>query len=89
MLVVLTKLSKVQKNFGKTPAELEDYVESFEFFIPQEISGLQIVDAMVKYAQTHADMPVPAQVMNIISYGYPEPKDGRFVPPTQKPVVDA
>lgn len=76
-------LSKVQKNYGKTPAELKDEADAFDCILPGNASNFSITGAFRRYAQSYQDVPAPSQIANIIDHGYPEPKDGRFVLPTQ------
>lgn len=76
-------LSKVQKNYGKTPAELPDEAAAFDAILPVDVAPFVIKQAFFQYARTYPDVPSPSQIANIIDHGYPEPRDGRYVKPTQ------
>ncbi len=83
ILDCVTLLGISQKNYGKTPAELEGMTNAFDFTLPENLTNEQIKQAFRKYAQMREDMPAPANILNIINHGYPEPRDSRYVAPTQ------
>jgi hypothetical protein len=88
ILLCLTALSKVQRNYGKTPNELKDQADAFDLILPQHFSAKDIKRGFLAYACIHPDVPAPSHVANILDHGYPEPYDGRYVAPTQRDIRD-
>lgn len=62
----------MQKQYGKTEAELEILVEGFVWILG-EYDCQVVFEAMKTYVSRKGDIPVPADIMNIINPA-PEPK---------------
>lgn len=55
----------MQKQYGKTPAELEILVEGFSWVLADH-SIVKIMAAMREYIQHNSDIPAPADILKII-----------------------
>ena len=85
ILKLLRILFPMQKRYGTTEQEVEYIVEGWAI----RLNGYKIKDILAaawKYTETYSDIPTPANIINIINHGYPEPRDNRYVAPTQRPI---
>lgn len=62
---ILSQLCALQKQYGKTQAELETLVEGFSWALA-DYAMPEIIKAMRKYVLTASDIPAPADVIKII-----------------------
>lgn len=66
ILKAITSLCALQKQYGKTSAELEALLNGFLWLL-DDVSTENILMAMKQYANSHNDIPTPADIRNIIS----------------------
>lgn len=71
-----------QKVYGKTSEDLQGMIEDWAIILA-DCKIEDIENATWDYVKNHDDFPAPANIMNIIKHGYPEPRDNRYVKPTQ------
>lgn len=69
ILRCLATLAKVQKNFGKSPEDLQDMTEAFDYAIPENTPLERIRWAFLEYVKFRPDMPAPCDIKNIIETG--------------------
>ena len=62
---LLEQVCALQKQYGKTPAELEILVEGFSWVLADH-SIVKIMAAMREYIQHNSDIPAPADILKII-----------------------
>lgn len=65
MSLMLEKICALQKQYGKTPAELEVLVEGF-YWALEEYDIEKITEAMKLYIKKNNDIPAPADIIAII-----------------------
>lgn len=62
---LLSQCCALQKQYGKTPAELETLVEGFSWALA-DYTMQQIITAMREYVRNASDIPAPADIIKII-----------------------
>lgn len=65
LTTLLEQVCALQKQYGKTPAELEVLVEGFSWVLADH-SINKIMAAMREYIQKNSDIPAPADILKII-----------------------
>lgn len=69
---MLEKICALQKQYGKTPAELEVLVEGFSWVLA-DYNIVEIQDAMMEYISNNNDIPAPYDIIKIIRSKYTVP----------------
>ena len=65
LLAALSKVCALQKNYGKTAAELEILVDGF-LWVLADYPMADILQALAEYIKRNPDIPAPADIVNII-----------------------
>lgn len=65
LTLALGRVCALQKQYGKTTAELETLVEGFAWVLGEYKIDV-ILDGIAKYVRRSSDIPAPADIMNII-----------------------
>lgn len=62
---MLAKVCALQKQYGKTSAELEVLVDGFEWVL-KDYEVKDIINAMGEYIKRNSDIPAPADIVKLI-----------------------
>lgn len=73
---MLSKVFDLQKQFGKTPSQLNNIVDGFLWAL-QGYPIDRIIDGFRQYIRRKSDMPTPSDIINIIDPLPPKPEFAR------------
>ena len=65
LLAAISKLCALQKQYGKTAAELETLLDGYLWLL-DDLPTPTILGAMREYANRHNDIPTPADIRNVV-----------------------